>query len=549
MLDRRPRFGWAECALLGAALLAAGCATRTRSTASAPAVVASLPASPSAAAIERASEEFAKGRELALNGDFDCARESFRKAVAAVGPGSPAPSRDPEVLAFSADLWDSILRYEALAVSAEETARGDAPPASPLAALDSVHASEAEVRAAQSAVISDLAGMPYDIPMVINEPVLRILASFQNDLHGIIARGLARSGRYVPMIRRVFAEEGVPGDLVHMALIESSFLPRAVSSARAHGLWQFMSRTGRQYGLTANTVVDERSDPEKATRAAARYLKFLNELFHDWHLAMAAYNAGEGKVLRAMAKTGAKDFWQLAQTRAIKPQTQNYVPAVLAATLIAKNPEHYGFDVAYEPPLTYETVVLDRPVSLLALSKAAQLPLEDLQALNPELRRSITPRQPDGYELKVPTGTKESTFAALAGVPTARIPSGRRTVARRGDTVAKIARRFGVPTDEVAALNGLSPSASVKRGRAIEIPDRTPAVVHAGKPAGKGTSPAVKSRPPAAAAKYRVRGGDTLFGIARRHGTTVEELSAANSLAPDSTIKPGDRLTIPPKTR
>ena len=165
------------------------------------------------------------------------------------------------------------------------------------------------MRAAQTAVISDAAGAPYDIPMVINEPVLRILAEFQNDLHGIIARGLTRSGRYVPMIRRVFAEEGIPGDLVHMALIESSFLPRAVSSARAHGLWQFMSRTGRQYGLTANTAVDERSDPEKATRAAARYLKFLNELFRDWHLAMAAYNAGEGKILKALARTGAKDFW------------------------------------------------------------------------------------------------------------------------------------------------------------------------------------------------------------------------------------------------
>jgi membrane-bound lytic murein transglycosylase D len=511
--------------------------------------VAAAPVSPSAAAIERATEEFNKGRELALNGDFDCARESFRKALTSVALATPASLRDPQVLAFSADLWDSILRYEALAAPAEETARGDAPPASPLAALDSAHASEAEVRAAQTAVISDVSGAPYDIPMVVNEPVLRILASFQNDLHGIITRGLGRSGRYVPMIRRVFAQEGIPGDLVHMALVESSFVPRAVSSARAHGLWQFMSRTGRQYGLTSNSVVDERSDPEKATRAAARYLKFLKELFHDWHLAMAAYNAGEGKILRAMARTGAKDFWQLAQTRAIKEQTQNYVPAVLAATLIAKNPEHYGFDVTYEPPLTYETVVLDRPVSLQALARVSQVPFEDLRLLNPELKRSITPLQPDGYELKVPIGTRETTIAALAALPAAKLPKGRRYVARRGDTVAKVARRFGVRADELAALNGLSLASAIKRGRALEIPEREPRLARAKQAAGRLKPAASKSRATAAGTKYRVQGGDTLYDIAKRHGTTVEELSAANDLGPSTTIKPGDRLTIPPKAR
>ena len=548
-MDRRPRSLFKACALLGAVLVAAGCATRgVAPSANAPASSAA-PASPSATAIALATEEFGRGRELALNGDFDCARESFQKALAAVGPASPTSVSDPEVLAFSADLWDSILRYEALAAPAEETAGGDAPPASALAALDTAHASEAEVRAAQTAVISDVAGTPYDIPMVINEPVLRILAEFQNDLHGIIARGLIRSGRYVPMIRRVFAQEGIPGDLVHMALIEYSFVPRAVSSARAHGLWQFMSRTGRQYGLTSNTVVDERSDPEKATRAAARYLKFLNELFHDWHLAMAAYNAGEGKILRAMARTGARDFWQLAQTHAIKPQTQNYVPAVLAATLIAKNPEHYGFDLAYEPPLIYENVVLDRPISLLALARAAQIPLEDLKHLNPELKRSITPRQPDGYELKVPIGTRETTLAALAAVPTAKLPSGRRYLARRGDTVAKVARRFGVRADELAAVNGLSLGSAVKRGRALEIPEREPRLARAKQSGGKPKQARAKSQAVAAGTNYRVKGGDTLYGIAKRHGTTVEELSAANSLGPSATIRPGDRLTIPAKTR
>jgi membrane-bound lytic murein transglycosylase D len=528
--------------LAATALAAVRCASQA-APASTAVRAASTPAptSRSAAAIEWATEEFGRGRELALNGDIDCARESFGKALAAVGPGSPAPSGDPEILAFSADLYESILRYEALAAPAED-APGDAPPASPLAALETAHASEAEVRAAQTAVSSDAAGAPYDIPIVINEPVLRVMAEFQNDLHDIISRGLVRSGRYLPMIHRVFTEEGIPRDLAHMALIESSFMPRAVSSARAHGLWQFMSRTGKQYGLTANSVVDERSDPEKATRAAARYLKYLYELFHDWHLAMAAYNAGEGKVLRAMAKTGSKDFWQLAQTHAIKKQTQTYVPAVLAATLIAKNPLHYGFDLVYESPLAYERITLDRPISLLALAKASEIPLEDLQHLNPELKRSITPRQPDGYELKVPVGTRETMLAVLPAVPAAKLPPIHRYIVRRGDTLPKIAKRFGVRADELAALNGLPPNAAVKPRRSLEIPEREPRVAHA-------KAPATKPEPAAAPKSYRVQGGDTLYAIARRHGTTVEELSAANNLASSATIKPGDRLTIPIKTR
>jgi membrane-bound lytic murein transglycosylase D len=490
--------------------------------------------------MERATEEFGRGRELALNGDIDCARESFGKALDAVGPGSPALSRDLQVLAFSADLYESILRYEALAAPAED-APGEPPPASPLAALETAQASDAEVRAAQTAVSSDAAGAPYDIPIVINEPVLRVMAEFQNDLHAIISRGLVRSGRYLPMIHRVFAEEGIPRDLAHMALIESSFMPRAISSARAHGLWQFMSRTGKQYGLTANSIVDERSDPEKATRAAARYLKYLYELFNDWYLAMAAYNAGEGKVLRAMARTGSKDFWQLAETHAIKKQTQTYVPAVLAATLIAKNPLHYGFELVYEPPLAYERIALDRPISLLALAKASEIPLEDLQSLNPELKRSITPRQPDGYELKVPVGTRETVLAVLPAVPAARVPATHRYIVRKGDTLPKIAKRFGVRADELAALNGLALNAAVKPRRSLEIPEREPRVAQAKKPATKAE--------PAAVPSYRVQGGDTLYGIARRHGTTVEELSAANNLAPSATIKPGDRLTIPIKSR
>ncbi len=201
--------------------------------------------------------------------------------------------------------------------------------------------------------------------------------------------------------------------------------------------------------------MDERSDPEKATRAAARYLRFLYDLFHDWYLAMAAYNAGEGKILRTMEKTGLTDFWQLAASGLLKPQTQNYVPAVIASTLIAKNPAHYGFEVEYEKPLSYETLRLDRPVNLRHLAAENGATLEELQRLNPELRSEITPSGPDGYELKVPVGSRETVLVAFAQAPTARPPSFRRHVVKRGETLASIARRFHVPLASLASANSL----------------------------------------------------------------------------------------------
>jgi membrane-bound lytic murein transglycosylase D len=292
----------------------------------------------------------------------------------------------------------------------------------------------------------------YDIPIVINDPVLRILAVYQNDLHDVIARGLARSGRFIPMIERIFQEEGLPKDLAQIAMVESSFIPRARSPMAACGIWQFIPATGRQYGLAANAVMDERNDPEKATRAAAKYLAFLHDLFHDWYLAMAAYNAGEGKILRTMERTGLTDFWQLAASGLLKPQTQNYVPAVIASTLIAKNPSHYGFEVEYERPLEYDTVRLDRPVSLRHLA-AKTAPIEDLYRLNPELRGEITPAGPAGYELKVPPGAATTVLAAFEQAPTARPPSFRRYTVRKNETLASIARRFHVTAASLAATN------------------------------------------------------------------------------------------------
>jgi membrane-bound lytic murein transglycosylase D len=507
--------------------------------------------------MERATKAFELGREAALLGDFACASDYFGRAIDSVRPDSAAPPPSPQLLAFSEDLFESILRYEALAAPPEETVGNEHPIAPELARIEAPVASEEAISAAASAVASDTAGFPSDIPIVVNESVLRIIAVFQNDLHDVIARGLARSGRYVPMIHRIFEEEGIPRDLAQVAMIESSFLPRARSSKAAHGIWQFMPRTGRQYGLATNAVVDERSDPEKATRAAARHLKYLHVLFHDWDLAMAAYNAGEGKVLKAMARTGFADFWQLAASGMLKPQTISYVPAVIAATLIAKNPAHYGFDIEYEKPLQYETVELKRPVRLKSLADEEHVPFDELRRLNPELKTDVTPREPDGYDLKVPVGTRETVLAAYAVAPTAAPPSYRRHLTRRGETLASIARRFHVSAASLSEINSFPERTKLPRGRLILIPVRAKTQLAAlkspRKKKGAGSEKTVAAaRPsagPAPAPKtYRVRGGDTLYRIALKHGTTVALLMTANSLSSQH-IHPGDRLTIPARNR
>ena len=508
----------------------------------------------------RASELFARGREAALAGDFDCAHEFFRQSIEVLRPESgPAPS-DPELLAFSLQLYESALRYEALAGPAEEAGTSDGQMASELNEITEPPATAEAIVHAKEAIDSDTADLNYDIPIVVNDAVLRVLAAFQNDdrIHGVISRGLSRSGRYMPMIHRIFGEEGIPKDLAQIALIESSFLPHARSPVSAHGIWQFMPRTGRHYGLTANSVVDERSDPEKATRAAARYLSYLHELFDDWYLAMAAYNAGEGKILRAMQRTGARDFWALAAAPgAIRPQTQNYVPAVIAATLIARNPVHYGFDVEYEPALEYETVVLDRPVHLKHLA-SSDAPFDELKRLNPELRSGFTPRQPEGYELKVPVGTRESLQLAFAVAPTATFPVARRHVVRRGETLARIARRYGVSVAALASANGISRRARLGKGRSLVLPGRyreattRHASVRKGKRAPREKTVVASSRSRgkasprrAQANHYKVRSGDTLYRIAVRHGTTVARILAVNSLPSWTKIRPGDRIRIP----
>ena len=567
-MRRREAFRGELFALTALSLsLGAGCASSGSSHARAAAAQAPRAPSPEELAQDRATSEFELGRDAALAGDFECARGHFQGAVDAVRPAG-GPAVTGPMLAFSLDLYESIQRYEALAGATEEAGTSHGEVAPELAELEAPEATEAEITTAREAVASEPT-ISSDVPIVVNDAVLRVIAAFQSPaLHDKIEAGLGRSGRYVPMIQKIFAEAGLPQDLAWIAFIESSFLPHARSNKAAHGIWQFMPRTGREYGLKSNGIIDERRDPEKATRAAATYLAYLHELFDDWYLAMAAYNAGEGKIMRGIQRTGARDFWQLAANRnAIRKQTKNYVPAFLASVLISKNPSHYGFDVTPAPPLEYDTVVLDRPVSLEHLAAGAQLTLDDLQDLNPELRLPVTPTQPEGYTLKVPAGSHDAILAAYADAPTAKPPTFRTYVAKKGDTLPRIAKRHGVSVAALASANSLSTRSKVARGQEIMIPEKiASASTHKGKtPKGTSTSTSTSTRkksPPARVAQasttkaatkaapsqksYRVRSGDTLYRIAVDHGVTVAEILAINSVGGVG-IHPGDLLKIPPK--
>lgn len=342
----------------------------------------------------------------------------------------------------------------------------------------------------------------FDIPMTLNEKVETYIHFFTNRIKDKFSTWLARSEMYLPMMKKTFKEKGLPEDLTYLALIESGFNNRAYSPAKAAGQWQFIKGTGKRYGLRIDRWMDERRDPEKATEAAADYLTDLYGMFNDWHLAAAGYNAGEGKILRAIDKYDTNDFWQLSQPKYkyLKRETKDYVPKLIAAAMIAKEPAKYGFDdIEYHPSLTYEKVTINRMTDLRDIARIAECSLEDIQILNPELKTKFTPPNYPNYELKVPIGKKallESRIASIDEVsekaalrevgpekgerrkassrkyaPRQKEVSSRRLISyivKAGDTIAGIAKRYNVPTEHLATWNDLW-GRTLKKGTKLKI--------------------------------------------------------------------------------
>ena len=368
----------------------------------------------------------------------------------------------------------------------------------------------------------ELITVPHDLPLTVNDSVLQYLSFFTTTRgRAIVEHGLVRAGRYDSMIRRVLKEEGVPQDLIYLAQAESAFQPQAVSRSGARGIWQFMPFRGEQYDLERSYYVDERSDPEKATRAAARHLRDLYGMFGDWYLVMAAYNSGPLNVARAIERTGYADFWALQTRHALPKETQNYVPIIIAMALVAKAPALYGVQISPEKPAAVEAVKLDHAVDLHLVADATGADLDSLRLLNPQLLRTVTPTEP-GFELKLPTGLTARFQKNIQQVPEEKRTSWRLHTVEQGETLSDVARRFRVSVPSLEVANHLPAHATVPSGFVLNVPT-VPAVIHM--------------------VRYRVQRGDSLEGIADRFDVTVIDLKRWNHIT-GARVAKGTRLRI-----
>src|SRR5262249_235237 len=292
-----------------------------------------------------------------------------------------------------------------------------------------------------------------DLPLTINDYVAGYINYFSTRGRSVFEGAWTRSGRYREMILRIFKEEGIPQDLIYLAQAESGFKPLALSRARARGMWQFMSSRGVGYGLRGRFWVDDRQDPEKATRAAARHLKDLYNQFGDWYLAMAAYNSGPGNVQQAVRRTGYADFWELYKRNVLPAETKNYVPIILAMTIMSKNPVQYGLDaIQPDPPLKYDVVKVDYPIDLRLVSDCVDMPVDQLIELNPSLLRRTTPKD-QSFDLHLPQGSKASYQSAIAAIPAEKRATWRYHTVERGETLAGIARKYHTTERAISQAN------------------------------------------------------------------------------------------------
>jgi peptidoglycan lytic transglycosylase D len=374
----------------------------------------------------------------------------------------------------------------------------------------------------------ELQSVAHDLPLTLNDAVLSFLNFFQTVRgRAIVENGLRRAGRYRPMIDRVLREEGLPSDLMYMAQAESAFQPQALSRAGARGLWQFMAYRGKQYGLEHSWWVDERQDPEKATHAAARHLRDLYDMFGDWYLVMAAYNSGPGTVQHAIERTGYADFWELYKLNVLPKETRNYVPIILALTLIAKDPARYGVDVQSDEPLRADTVRPGHPVDLRLVAETIDADLDTLRLLNPQLLRLVTPNDPN-FILQLPAGAAERFQEGMADIPQDKWVSWQLYRVEEGETLSSIARKYRVSPAAIADANGINNmQARLEADRKLIIPMN----------AQQGVAGNL--------VRYRTRRSDTLERIADEFDVTTAELKKWNHLSNNRVI-PGMRLKIYP---
>ena len=377
---------------------------------------------------------------------------------------------------------------------------------------------------------------PYHIPMVLNDSVENHLEYFKTRGRDSFQIWLDRSQRYIPMMKDILREKNLPEDLVYVAMIESGFNPYAVSWARAVGHWQFMPATGKSYGLRIDWWIDERKDPVKSTNAAAEHLKDLHNLFGSWPLALASYNAGAGKVQRAMLRTRSDDFWDIKASRYIRKETKNYVPKYMAATIIAKNPEAYGFSVTTVDPYQYDEVVLEESADLRLIARCADCTYQEIKELNPEIKRWVTPPHFSKYTLKIPFGKKETFLANYAAIPPEQKIKWERHEVRKGETLSSLAKQYNTSPEAIRDINGLRKS-RIAPGKHLLIPIDINGKNHdlSYVTTGEGGK---QQR-----ILYRIRRGETLVRIAKMHKVTVADIREWNK-GIGKTVRAGQKIKL-----
>ncbi|HEY3974304.1 MAG TPA: LysM peptidoglycan-binding domain-containing protein [Candidatus Sulfotelmatobacter sp.] len=369
---------------------------------------------------------------------------------------------------------------------------------------------------------AEIKNMHSDLPLMMTDQVAGYITYFSGRGRGTFEHAFARSGRYHDMIVSTLKQEGLPQDLIYLAQAESGFHPLAVSRAGARGIWQFMASRGRGYGLHHNMWVDDRQDPEKSTRAAAHHLKDLYNQFGDWYLAMAAYNSGPGTVQAAVKRTGYADFWELYRRNVLPKETRNYVPIILAVTIMAKNPSQYGLDgVAMEHPADYDAVTINYPVDLRLVAECVGSTPDQLEDLNPSLLRMTTPRE-GPFELHLPAGTKDQYETAVASIPADMRLWWRYHTVRSGDTLASLARTYHTTPKSIVAANHLE-------GTELEADAQLVIPVTPGKHPTSDTATYARR-----ITRYKVHAGDTVETVADNFGISPQMLRRWNGIHGDS---------------
>ena len=491
-----------------------------------PQVARALEVDPVADLIARVEKEYQSGQDNYRAGHLEAAKQNFDSAFnQLLGSGFDLHSDDrlePEL--------DRILDgINGLELAALQQGDGFAEQKSEPAPIDEANeltpAVDQNVKAKAEAEIKFTRS---DLPLMMTDQVAGYINYFSNRGRGTVEGALARSGRYEDMIRRILREEGVPQELIYLAQAESGFHPLAVSRAGARGMWQFMGSRAKGYGLERSWWVDDRQDPEKATRAAAHHLKDLYNQFGDWYLAMAAYNSGPGRVQSAVKRTGYADFWELYRRNVLPKETRNYVPIIVAVTIMAKNPAQYGLDsVVKEKPVPYDTVKINYPIDLRLAAECVDATAEDLLDLNPSLLRLTTPKFSDNdgeFDLHLPAGTAGKFQIAVASIPADKRVWWRYHKVQGGETLASIARTYHTTPRAIAEANDLESGAN---SEALLPEARLIIPIAPGKQIDTSTYAHATTH-------YKIRKGDTVESVSENFGVSARMLRVWNHLKGNS---------------